>query len=445
MEEPLWLIINSLPFSISLSHLSFPIELISGTTVMDMPNSTENPVAYIIRPTTNNSMYVLENRQRLLFDSHVPGNGLLIYHIHNSAASGKVDNTRHPQQAYVVSSSITSDLFKIPTAARNSYGSINSSRAPFTNATGRNEFSGNSIPQMFYWTGSTGVPVFDKPITDIMQANRLISFKFRGGSQEVYSPVKNLTVALEENIVRLEWQKPDDDVPYYVYNLYKNGELIQADIKDTFFIDTLTTAGVYDYCVVSSVFGQKVEQLCISLTNISIIEQPRGSDICIGDTFTLTVNALPENLFYQWYKDDEVIEDANENNYIISDFRESDEGIYYVIVSDEAGIYQKQSNFAEVTQADSSICFVGIDKNIPTMTTIQVYPNPVVDNLYINTNSDIFSIIITDLNGREIFVTENIKSSGESYTINTSSWSKAVYIVKIRTKKDQIAYKIVKL
>jgi M6 family metalloprotease-like protein len=400
-----------------------PVELTSGTKITDMPNSTENPVAYIIRPSNNNEMYVLENRQRLRFDSNVPGNGLLIYHIHNSASSGKVDNTRHPQQAYVVSSSITSSLYAIPTAARNSYGSINSSRTPFTNAAGRNEFSGNSIPQMFYWSGSSGVPVTDKPITEITQANGLLSFKFRGGNMEQYVPAKNLTAVLKEDTLRLEWQIADDNFSNYVYDLYRNDELIQANIKETFFLDTLTVAGVYNYCVVTSVYGQELESACTSLTYIQILEQPQGGEVCIGKEFILQLDATPENLFYQWYKDDELIEGANENTYIISKFAESDVGIYYVIVSDESGNDQKQSDFVALIKDNSAICCVGIDKII---------------------SENIVDVTIADLNGRQVFTADKIDFSEITSIVNSSSWDKGVYIVRIRTANGQKVYKLIK-
>jgi M6 family metalloprotease-like protein len=157
-----------------------PVELTEPQTIINMPNSAENPVAYTLKPTTNNEMYVLENRQKVGFDQALPGTGLLIYHIHNDAASGNIDNTGHPQQAYVVYASAASKD-SIPNKTVSTYGSINSSGAPFTNQAGRNEFSGESSPRMFYWSGSAGVEVTDKALTEISQSDGLVSFLFRGG------------------------------------------------------------------------------------------------------------------------------------------------------------------------------------------------------------------------------------------------------------------------
>ena len=421
-----------------------PIELTSSVTISDMPNSTENPVAYVIRPTSNNEMYVLENRQRIGFDTNVPGSGLLIYHIHNSASTGMVNNTRHPQQAYVVASSITSASYAIPNSSRNSYGSINSSRTPFTNAVGRNEFSGTSIPQMFYWNGTSGVSVMDKPITDITQYEGLISFKYRGGNFEEPSPATNLMMLQihDDGVVSLAWDAPDDGFPYYEYDLYRDGELIQSKITGTRFDDSLIVPGVYDYCVISSVFGQESESVCESFTYIVIeqLEQPQEEGICSGEEFVLVIDAEPENLFYQWYREDEIIDGANENEYRIPSFSEFDEGSYYVIVSDESGLSQKQSNTVELKLQSSSLCD-NVKVNEILLTEVYLYPNPFSDNVYISSNeSDIISIIITDLNGREIYVNKDIISQN----INTSSWVKGVYIVKVTTRTSSLIYKIIK-
>jgi len=177
-----------------------PIELdTDAITIEGMPNSAENPVAYIIKPYTNREQYILENRQRVGFDSKVPGMGLLIYHIHNGSASGIINNTTHPQRAYVVSASST---VAIPTLLPASYGKINSAGATFGNST-RTEFSTTSTPAMFRWAGTSGTTdgVLDKPLTDIINKNGLVSFKFKGGANSIANPTGESNVKLYPTVV----------------------------------------------------------------------------------------------------------------------------------------------------------------------------------------------------------------------------------------------------
>ncbi|MDR0864125.1 MAG: M6 family metalloprotease domain-containing protein [Candidatus Symbiothrix sp.] len=233
-----------------------PVELDDTPQIITgMPNSTENPVAYVIKPYTNNEMYVLENRQKIGFNAYAPGNGLLIYHIHNSAAQGSIDNRKHPQQAYVVCASSTT---AIPNTYVNSYGLVDSAGAVFTNVSGRDKFSGVSFPRMFRWNGNNGVAVTNKPITNITQADQLVSFEFR---MEIL-PVNNLTASLTNNNIQLSWGEPDNHLQTG-YKIFRNGELL-GETTEPVFSDLDLPSGMYNYCVSAVYSNGDSEQKCVS-------------------------------------------------------------------------------------------------------------------------------------------------------------------------------------
>jgi len=145
-------------------------------TIFDMPNSAENPVAYRINTGNGNEHYLLDNRQKIKFDTSVPGSGLLIYHVHNSVGTSGINDT-HPQRMYPVCASSTVD---IPVAGASNYGSINTAGCPFPGSSNKTSFSGTSTPRMFYWTNTV---ISDKPITDISQntSTKTVTFNFMGG------------------------------------------------------------------------------------------------------------------------------------------------------------------------------------------------------------------------------------------------------------------------
>ena len=76
---------------------------------------------------------------------------------------------------------------------------------------------------------------------------------------------------------------------------------------------------------------------------------------------------------------------------------------------------------------------------------VNIYPNPVKNNLYIqkqngsNTNT---SIVITDASGKVVY--QNISSLSTTLDIETSTWSRGVYFVKVNSNEGSSTVKIVK-
>ena len=78
---------------------------------------------YQINTTTTNEYFLIENRQKQGFDTYIPGNGMIIYHVHSGVNQvGNKINATHPQRMYPVCASATMD----PTSNPSSYGNINS-------------------------------------------------------------------------------------------------------------------------------------------------------------------------------------------------------------------------------------------------------------------------------------------------------------------------------
>lgn len=71
-----------------------------------------------------------------------------------------------------------------------------------------------------------------------------------------------------------------------------------------------------------------------------------------------------------------------------------------------------------------------------------IFPNPTDNELNINTQSVIKSVIIRDLMGRELF--SNKKYNSSTTTIDVSGWSRGVYSVTVKTEKGQFSDKFIK-
>ncbi|MDR2057518.1 MAG: choice-of-anchor J domain-containing protein [Dysgonamonadaceae bacterium] len=233
-----------------------PIELTEETQITDMPNSAQNAVAYTIKAHSNGEEYLLENKQYVGFDASLPGHGLLIYHVHQSALSGNGSNDNHPQQLYPV---VASSTVAIPNSSPSSYGNINSAGTPFPGTSGKSAFTDLSIPQAFTWQGLTGI---GKPVTNITESNGKIAFDFMAGF--IKDPVTELDAAVDGAKVTLSWTAPDNQV-VLGYNIYRN-DVFQNYISgktNTTYSQINVPNGNYTYCVRAKYEFTESDATCI--------------------------------------------------------------------------------------------------------------------------------------------------------------------------------------
>jgi M6 family metalloprotease-like protein len=141
---------------------------------LTLENSVEDPESfYRINTLTPGEYFLLENRQKIGFDGFVPGEGLVIYHVHaNIESAGNGVNASHPQLMYPISAGATT----YPNSSPSSYGVINSPVTPFPGATNTTLFTDFTIPGSRTWARS----FTNKPITNIVHhsTQRTISFDF---------------------------------------------------------------------------------------------------------------------------------------------------------------------------------------------------------------------------------------------------------------------------
>lgn len=104
---------------------------------------------YILKSSYAADYYLIENRSRDKWGNGVPGEGMLIYHIHPEiASSGNRINAMAPQKCYVVCASSKTQR---PGSSSSSYGDINSDGCPYPGSSNNTDFGQSSIPVAFFW------------------------------------------------------------------------------------------------------------------------------------------------------------------------------------------------------------------------------------------------------------------------------------------------------
>ena len=249
----------------------------SGTyTLNPISSATPTNVAYKIQSNDPNQFYVLEYRDNTsLFETSLPGSGLLVY---------RIDTRFQGNQNYNPNIGIYDEVYLFrPGGTASSNGDINA--AYFSSSVGRTEFSASTNPHPSLSNGATDNSL---RIYNITSAGSTISFSY--GSE--CEPPTRLVASVEDNNVTLSWNAATDAVSYKVF---RNGTLI-GTTSETTYLDSEVDAGFYTYYLKSidthGIASNPSETVTVSVTL-------EGS-VIVGDGGLATNALLPSNSYYNY-------------------------------------------------------------------------------------------------------------------------------------------------
>lgn len=125
-----------------------PKDLPSGNVIIH-PSYINSENYYILKSSYSTEYYLIENKSREKWGKGVPGEGMLIFHIHpDIASSGNNINSKAPQKCYVV---CASSYTQLPNGSPSSYGEINSNGCPYPGSSNNTNFGQSSTPVAFFW------------------------------------------------------------------------------------------------------------------------------------------------------------------------------------------------------------------------------------------------------------------------------------------------------
>lgn len=125
-----------------------PKELPSGNVTIH-PSYCGTDNYFILRSPYSADYYLLENRNKEKWGNGVPGEGLLLFHIHPEIIDSENGiNSKAPQKCYLVCASSTT---RRPGNTPSSYGNINSNGCPYPGKSNNRNFGQSSIPVAFFW------------------------------------------------------------------------------------------------------------------------------------------------------------------------------------------------------------------------------------------------------------------------------------------------------
>lgn len=147
-----------------------------------------------VNTTTNGDFFIIENRQKTKWDLHIPGHGMIVYHVHPNARGARVENYRHPQQIYILAHTLDT----LPNSNVSSYGSLG--MASYPGEMRRTDINDFTTPSFRPWSNAHN----NSPISYISEndQNKTVSFCFKGASPES----RNFTAhSVSNDKIRLDW------------------------------------------------------------------------------------------------------------------------------------------------------------------------------------------------------------------------------------------------
>lgn len=178
------------------------VTTLSGYDTLTLqPYSTDSNNVYRINTATPNEYYLIDNRQKIGFDSMLPGHGLMFYHVaSNINPNSSSINITHPLKLYPVCATAPAP---IPYDSA-SYGNINSGECPFPGTGNRTSFTDFTTPRTLSWSGDKS----NMPITQITENNNNHTVTFIYGypfNPNCNAPTNVHIDAITEDHVDLSW------------------------------------------------------------------------------------------------------------------------------------------------------------------------------------------------------------------------------------------------
>ena len=149
-----------------------PTELKEATTITDMPALSDEPQAYLIRNDGfQNEYYIVENRQQKGWDTSLPGNGIIVFHIDYDAplwVSVSEYVNQYSRKHYMIIPA--NNLAMISTSFSKNWGYPYQENDSLTNT---------SAPAAELWnTNTDGTLFMNKPVTNFTVQDGKASFDF---------------------------------------------------------------------------------------------------------------------------------------------------------------------------------------------------------------------------------------------------------------------------
>ena len=241
-----------------------------------------------------------------------------------------------------------------------------------------------------------------------------------------------VTAEVLETTILLTWEAVEGATSY---SLYSKGELVKANFPDTAVEVAVPAAGTYCFTVTASNEvgeSEHSEEVCATVTVPEGFEVPAAPVVTAkleGNKAVLSWETVEGALFYTVYYEGKEVGDTQN---LSASMELSEFGEYCFTVT--------ATNIAGESEHSNEVCVIygdGVEEN---EVAFNIYPNPVENVLFIETEMNVEEVSIYTVTGTLIYKEVDFNSN----TIDVSEFNGGVYIMKIRTENGETVKRFVK-
>ena len=265
-----------------------------------------------------------------------------------------------------------------------------------------------------------------------------IKFEIAASSVETPNIPQNLSAnAIDENSISLSWTNTKNATSY---NVYRGTEKLANVETTSYLVEGLNSDTQYCFTITAlngDVESEKSTEVCEYTIKETPIVAPTNLMVSPIDTASIILNwsMVSSALSYNIYRDNEFIANVKTNSYTDKGLNANTEYCYAV-----TSVYEGEKESEKSTEVcEKTMASVGLDE---LSSSLNIYPNPVSDRLYIETDAVIEEVIVYDIFGR-CKITEAQRHK-DTKSLDISDLSNGIYFVKIRTADGETVKRITK-
>lgn len=254
-----------------------------------------------------------------------------------------------------------------------------------------------------------------------------IKFEIGTSNAETPSVPQNLSAnPTEENSIALSWTNAKNATSY---NVYLGTEKLANVTTTSYLAEGLETNKEYCFSVTAlngEVESEKSAEACATISELIAVEAPKNLSATTIDTSSIELNwdSVSYAASYNVYRNNELIANVTENTYTDTGLQANTEYCYTV-----TSVYENNDE----SQKSIEVCgktmgCVGLEEIV---SLFNIYPNPVSDRIYIETEVEVEEITIYDIYGKKLFEIDNSQLTKNRLQLDIEHLNSGTYFIKV--------------
>ena len=254
-----------------------------------------------------------------------------------------------------------------------------------------------------------------------------IKFEIGTSNAETPSVPQNLSAnPTEESSIALSWTNAKNATSY---NVYLGTEKLANVTTTSYLAEGLETNKEYCFSVTAlngEVESEKSAEACATISELIAVEAPKNLSATPIDTSSIELNwdSVSYAASYNVYRNNELIANVTENTYTDTGLQANTEYCYTV-----TSVYENNDE----SQKSIEVCgktmgCVGLEEIV---SLFNIYPNPVSDRIYIETEVEVEEITIYDIYGKKLFEIDNSQLTKNRLQLDIEHLNSGTYFIKV--------------